>query len=50
MKIDVLEKKSFQDASWVDLGQILVAKGVVLGGLGSQVGGKEVSRSGLTRS
>ena len=27
-------KKSFQDASWVDLGSIWVAKAVVLGGLG----------------
>ena len=33
VEIDVFEKKSFQDASWVDLGPIWVAKGVVLGGL-----------------
>ena len=41
MKIDVLEKKSFQDASWVDLGPIWVAEGVVLGGLGESSWGYE---------
>ena len=50
VEIDVFEKKSFQDASWVDLGPIWVAKGVVLGSLGCQVGGRKVSRSGLARS
>jgi len=34
VEIGVFEKKSFQDASWVDLGSIWVAEGVVLGGLG----------------
>ena len=34
VEIDVFEKMSLQDASWVDLGSIWVAKGVVLGGLG----------------
>ena len=31
MEIDVVEKKSFQDTSWVDLGPIWVAKGGRLG-------------------
>ena len=34
VEIDVFEKKSFQDASWGDLGSIWVAAGVVLGALG----------------
>ena len=50
MEIDVFEKMSLQDASWVDLGSIWVAKGVVLGGLGQSSWGKEVLRSGLGRS
>ena len=34
VEIDVFEKKSTQDTSWVDFGSIWVAEGVVLGGLG----------------
>ena len=46
MEIDVFEKKSFQDASWVDLGPIWVAKRGPRGGLlETKLGSKRVRKS-----